>query len=390
MIKKFNQKYPQIQVEYVQFSNNDEGNVKIDTSLIAGQQIDVFFNYGLTRLEARAKKNGLQDLSEFITRDKLDVVGEFGQDTYKVDGKYYSLPTTSQIDAVFINKKMLDAAGLKVPDKWTLDEYAAYAKAMTKGDGSNKVYGSSDFHTNYYWTLPVRGVLGGDAWFKKDGTSNFDHPSYKKALEFKNKIENVDKYQFPYVEYKSTKSTANDVFMAGKAAMTVNSNAFSRFISNTKDYPRDFMVAVAPLPTMEKDQKDVYNGGLRHFGYLAMNKNTKEKEASWLFLKWLSTEGSVDLAKVGHIPTWKKNNKDEIAKIMLGPDAAKLIDVEQFKKILLNYEAKSYTDTIYTAYNEINTILQNEAEKALFGVSTIDEALAEMKKKADAAIKAAK
>jgi len=390
IIKKFNQKYPQIQVDYVQFANNDEGNVKIDTSLIAGQQIDVFFNYGLTRLEARAKKGVLQDLGEFIARDKFDVSAEFGQDTYKFDNKYYSLPTTSQIDAVFINKKMLDAAGLKVPEKWTLDEYAAYAKAMTKGEGSSKVYGSSDYLSNYYWTLPVRGLLGADAWYKADGTSNFDHPAYKKALEFKNKIENVDKYQYPYTEYKSTKSTTNELFLQGKMAMAISSTAISRFISNTKDYPRDFLVTVAPLPTLEKDQKEVLNGGLKHFGYLAMNKNTKEKEASWLFLKWLSTEGSVDLAKVGHIPTWKKNNKDAVAAIMLGPDAAKVVDVEAFKKFVLNYEAKSYTDTIYTAYNEINTILQNEAEKALFGVASIDDSLAEMKKKADAAIKAAK
>jgi multiple sugar transport system substrate-binding protein len=390
MIKKFNQKYPQIEVEYVQFTNTDEGNVKIDTGLVAGQQIDVFFNYGLTRFEARAKKGGLQDLSEFIAKDKLDVSGEFGQDTFKYDGKYFALPTTSQVEAVFINKKMLDAAGLKVPEKWTLDEYAEYAKAMTKGEGSNKVYGSSDFNNNYYWTIPVRGLLGADAWYKADGTSNFDHPAYKKALEFKNKIENVDKYQYPYTEYKSTKSSTNDLFMQGKIAMAGNSNAVARFISNTKDYPRDFLVTVAPLPTLEKDQKEVYNGGLRHFGYLAMNKNTKEKEASWLFLKWLSTEGSVDLAKVGHIPTWKKNNKNEIASIMLGVEASKVVDVEAFKRIVLNYEAKSYTDTKYTAYNEINTILQNEAEKALFGVASIDESLAEMKKKADQAIKAAK
>ncbi|WP_165452327.1 extracellular solute-binding protein [Paenibacillus thalictri] len=390
MIKKFNQKYPQIKVEYVQFTNSDEGNVKVDTSLVAGQQIDVFFNYGLPRLEARAKKGVLQDLNEFLTKDKVDVAGEFGQETFQIDGKYYGLPATSLIDAVFINKKMLDAAGLKVPERWTLDEYAEYAKALTKGEGSSKIYGSSDYLSNYYWTNPVRGLLGSNAWYKSDGTSNFDHPAYKKALEFKNKIENVDKYQYPYTEYKSTKSSTNELFIQGKMAMAVNSNSVARFISNTKDYPRDFLVTVAPLPTLEKDQKEVYTNGLRHFGYLAMNKNTKEKEASWLFLKWLSTEGSVDLAQVGHIPTWKKNNKDAIAAIMLGPNADKVVDVETFKRVILNYDAKSYTDTIYTAYNEVNKILQDEAEKALFGISSIDDALKEMKKKADQAIKAAK
>lgn len=56
----------------------------------------------------------------------------------------------------------------------------------------------------------------------------------------------------------------------------------------------------------------------------------------------------------------------------------------------MNYEAKSYSDTNYTAYNEINKILQDETEKVLFDIAGIDEALSDMKKKADEAIKNAK
>ncbi|MDR6550538.1 extracellular solute-binding protein [Paenibacillus qinlingensis] len=390
MIKEFNKKFPNIKVEYVKFANTDEGNVKVDTSLIAGQEMDVFFNYGVPRVEARAKKKLLQDLTEFISKDKFDVEAELGKEIYKQDGKYFGLPVSSLTDSVFINKKLLDEAGLPVPKSWSLDEYKEYAKKLTKGDGPARVYGTSDFHSLYYWTMPVRSVLGTNAWYNKDGASNFDYAGYKKALEFKFAMENVDKIQYPYTEIKSTKAQVFDLFMQKKTAMAVASNAISRFIGDTTQYPRDFITTVAPLPTLEKDQKQNLNNGLHYFGYLSMNPNTKEKEASWQFMKWLATEGSIHLAKVGHIPTWKKTNKDALVKVMFGEDADKKIDLEAFKRVVLDYDSVSYNDTIFTGYAELNKLLQDEAEKALFGVQKIDEALANMKKKSDEAIKNSK
>jgi hypothetical protein len=62
-IAAFNKVYPNIKVEHVKFTNTDEGNVKIDMSLLAGQNIDVFFNFGINRVIPRIQKGLLQDLS---------------------------------------------------------------------------------------------------------------------------------------------------------------------------------------------------------------------------------------------------------------------------------------------------------------------------------------
>jgi ABC-type glycerol-3-phosphate transport system substrate-binding protein len=63
MIAAFNKVYPNIKVEHVKFTNTDEGNVKIDMSFLAGQNIDVFFNFGINRVIPRIQKGLLQDLS---------------------------------------------------------------------------------------------------------------------------------------------------------------------------------------------------------------------------------------------------------------------------------------------------------------------------------------
>jgi len=387
IIQRFNEKYPHIRVRYVQFQNTDEGNVKIDTSLLASQDIDVFFNYNVTRFDPRAKKNLLLDLTPYLERDQFNVEEELGTGILTYDGKYYGLPVSSVSNAVFINKKMLDEANLPVPEKWTLEEFKEYAAKLTRGEGANKVYGAADFHAMYYWANPARGLLGSNAWYKEDGTSNFDHPAFKASLEFKHELENVLKIQYPYTEYKASKAQAFDIFMQQKAAMVVATNAMARFLRDTEKYPRDFIATVAPLPTLEKDQATNYNLGLQYFGFLAINKNSKHKDESWTFVKWLATEGSVYLAQVGHIPTWKKTDKDEVVKIMLGEDADQKVDVEAFKRVVLFNDHPSYNDTELTAYAQVYKIMQDEAEKAMFGIQSVDEAIQAMKQQSDEAIK---
>ncbi len=386
-LKQFMEIYPHINVEYVKFKNDDEGNVKINTSLLAGEDVHVFFNYSVSRFAPRVDKELLQDLSTFIERDGFEVTEEFGEGIYNKDGVYYGLPATSLTNSVYINKSMLDTAGLKVPEAWDLETYAQYAKAMTTGSAENKIYGACDFHSNYYWTMPARGLLGSNAWFNDEGLSNFDHPAYKKALEFKYQLENVDQVQYPYADMKATNKQAWHLFMEGKTAMVVASNAMARFLNNPADYPRDFDVVVAPMPTLEKDQDVNYNAGLYYFSYLGMSKNITdaEKEASWLLMKWLTTEGSVNWGRVGHIPSWKKTDKSQLAQLMLG-NAQDNVDIDSWKKVVLNYDGASYNDDQLKAYAQVYTILQQEAEKVLFDEVSVDEALESMKTKCDAEI----
>lgn len=385
IIDKFNEQYPQIEVVPVQFSNNTDGNLKVDTTLAAGSGIDVFFNFGVDMLDSRATKNLLLDLTPYIERDKFDVAGELGSDIYTLDGKYYSLPATNNAYCVFLNKEMLDAAGLKTPTSWTMDEYYEYARKMTKGTGNEKVFGSDGLRPYHQWLYMASNSFAKDPWYNDKGEANFDHPYYKKVLEAKFNAEEVEKIQYPYTEYMSTKASTADNFLNGKAAMAIYGNSLARNLTDLEKYPHEFTVEVAPLPVAEQGATNYNIGG--YYGYMGVNAKTTEAEASWTFLKYLVTEGSYGFLKVGHLPTWKKTNWDSVVKDSFGETPERFINVEQFKNVILNQAGMpQQVQTNFTARTEITDIINTELEALIFGMNKAEVTVANLKTQADAAI----
>ena len=51
VVDTWNAEHPDIQVEYVRFVNDDDGNLKLDTALSTGQNVDLNFNYTLKNLD---------------------------------------------------------------------------------------------------------------------------------------------------------------------------------------------------------------------------------------------------------------------------------------------------------------------------------------------------
>src|SRR5690606_13573118 len=65
VVDNWNKENPNVQVEYVRFVNDDDGNLKLDTALLTGQNVDLFVGYDLTRLTNRINSGVALDLSEF-------------------------------------------------------------------------------------------------------------------------------------------------------------------------------------------------------------------------------------------------------------------------------------------------------------------------------------
>lgn len=54
VVNSFNEAYRDkgIQVEYERFVNDDQGNLKLETSLMAGNEVDIYVNYATFRLQS--------------------------------------------------------------------------------------------------------------------------------------------------------------------------------------------------------------------------------------------------------------------------------------------------------------------------------------------------
>lgn len=385
MIEEFEAAHPDIHIEYTKYQNNDEGNVAVDIALMAGDGVDMIINYGLKRLVPRSEKGLFEPLNAYAEKTGYDVVAENGDPTFLIDGQYFGLPIGGEASTVAINGKYLEEAGLPLPSNdWTTDDFIAYARAMTKGEGAAKVYGNvSEHNLNATWVNTARSVLGPNYWYKEDGTSNFDNKAFLDALNFRLQMEK-EGISYPYTEYMSTSNTNFNIFVTGKGAMAMTGNSIIRTVVNAETVPEGFKCYFAKVPTVPGEKN--YSMGINPFDYLSMCKNISQekKDACWTFMQWLATDGNVWMASVAHIPSWKKTDKQAIVEKILGNGAGRdRIDVDSLIKNVLDYDAPNTYDTNLTGYGQLYNLTTEYGELAILGEMTPEEALAELKVEAD-------
>lgn len=388
----FNKEYADkgIQIEYERFVNDADGNLKLETNLLSGGDIDLYMTYSQNNLDKRATGNLALDLTSLINRDNFKPEDVFGSiaSTVQVNGKYYSIPTTRGTASWLINKDMFDAAGIPIPTNWTLDEFREIAKQLTKGEGTDKVYGFylNDTQCTSQALFPAKAVLGGNLNYKDSNAteSNFDNPAFLKSLQTIADMMLVDKTAIPYTDELTQKMTPESAFIGGKAAITTADYSI-RSVKDVKTYPHTFKTAFVPIPTPDKGDKYILPAGLGD--NLCINPESKNVDAAWEFVKWYATKGMLPMSSGGRIPACKDFNlKDISEKFLAGTED--LIDASSYENVVLRVYPDVEPQTISVKGAEIATVTGEECEAVLTGKTTPKEALENMKTKADGLLKA--
>ncbi|WP_165452622.1 extracellular solute-binding protein [Paenibacillus thalictri] len=385
-VDNWNQANPDIQVEYVRFVNDESGNTKLETALLAGGQVDLFINYRMDKLSKRIDAGMVEPLDPFIQKTNFNMEDNFGKDAiHKFKDKTYYIPAIILNDFVSLNKTFLDEAKLPIPTSWTWDQYTEYAQKLTKGEGANKRWGSYTdlLQPKIYEFLDkaVKTELGADAFYKADGTSNFDHPAMKKYFDIMFNLEQKLKAQPPIAEAKTSKMEGIQLYLTNKVAMHWIGTASLRNIKNTKDYPHDFITAFAPPPKLSENSKFL-GGGTGYLDFTTINSRSQNKDAAWKFMQWYVTSGNEPLIAGGRVPAWKKADKDKVAKLILGDNPEKLFDVESFKRVVFA-DVPYVKDTKFDKLAEMQKIVEEEGERALIGEQTTEQAVKAMKLRSD-------
>lgn len=382
-VDKWNASHTDIQVEYVRFVNDDAGNTKLDTALLSTSDApDLFVTYSDAILERRIKAGMVTPLDDLMKTVNFDVDGIIGaSNIVKTNNKIYYLPGAKSFNAIFFNKSSLDAIGAKVPTDWTWDEYAELSKKLTKPGQFGTMIDPT--WENFGWqVLTTAQPL--NAYYAADGTSNFNHPAFKKGLEMQKGLIDA-KAMMPFAEGVANKITGQDELLKGKAASVFTGNYLIRYVKDDKAYPdRKFTVAFAPMPQMEKG-KNVNTNGVSDL--ISINASSQHKEAAMKFLDWYLKEGNLELVPGGRIPSNLKTDITKLADIIIG-DKGQYIDKESFMNVLkINYTFK--TNTITTASSDFRKAMQEESEKYFMNVQSIDKTIEALKKRGDDALKAA-
>ena len=347
---------------------------KVDLMLASDEQIDIIYFSGGNQAYQKILSDSIIPLNDLAAERGIDLATEytnslaFGED-------YYTLAREDSVYITFLNKQMLDEAGLPIPPlDWTWEDYYTYAKALTKGEGPDKVYGSY-FHT---WdTMYQMGYFPDTLFFKEDGSSNFDNPSFGDFLQLRYDMEQ-EGVSTPLAEIKSQGMAYREMFFNGKVAMMPQGTWLLGDLKDIDKYPHDFETTFASLPRLTKDQTPNATIGSGGSGY-AIAKSCKHPQEAFDFIYFLTTWGA-DYNK-SRISAWAKSDADAVAKAVMGEDES-LYDFEAYKNVM---------DSIYqiqlSQFPEYNTdvmqVFSEECEMGMTGAQTIEQTVANMVKRSN-------
>ncbi|MDO3411186.1 extracellular solute-binding protein [Saccharibacillus sp. CPCC 101409] len=369
VVDDWNAEHPDIQVEYVRYVNDDDGNLKLDTALSTGQNVDLFVNYAMSNLDKRTKSGVALDMAEFTDYDIDKTMGEEAA-SWKIDGKYYGLPTTRNATFFALNADALDKAGLPVPQEWTWEEARQYASKLKQ---SGFQYGLVQ-HTATF-SDPLDSAMVADGYTKQDGSSNMDDPLVATWLETLNAMMTEDASTPPLGEQLTSKMPVENLFLGGDAAMLNIGGWLLRSSNNQTDFPRDFKIAFAPVPRLMENEADYStSGGVGDL--ISINAKSAHKDEAWQFLKWYADGGMLPMAPGGRIPASNAADRDEAIKRMLdGQDET--YDKESLEYVLFGNDTPTFTRELS---QEMVDMRAQEYEKYFLGDQTLEQTMQKMVK----------
>lgn len=378
VIDKWNSENPDYPAEYVRFVNDESGNTKLDTALLSGEQIDVFFTYSPDILNKRAESDMLEDLSNFdgeafITEEILGGI----ESIPLIDDKIFCMPTASETIGILVNQNMLDEKGITIPENWTMEDFMEISEQLTGEVDGKKVYGTTVFYEEML--LPIaKSTLGGDWMYKSDTESNFDHEVVKVNSQLKEMIDNGTALPYEEVITRKLAAYAHPAFLNEEIAMMPTAAWMLRYIRDLENFPHDFVTTFVPYPAIDENTPNPYLGNLNN--YISINSKSEHKEKAWEFMQYWVRECGEFIPKS---PAWSKADIADVTNVVLGEDPEKLFDVEAYQEVMLNTDMKFQLTTKTDGLAQMTQIYKDETVKYLLGELAEDEYYVSMKTKSD-------
>ncbi|MFV0504558.1 MAG: ABC transporter substrate-binding protein [Lachnospirales bacterium] len=385
LVEDWNSKNPNVQVEYVRFTNDETGNTKLDTAILSGEQIDMYFTYSNDRMTLRAEGGMSEPLTQYGADEfiKENIVGG-GEGQVYINGELHGLPTAREIDFMMVNKDRLDEKSVKISNDWDAKEFYEVSKALSGEENGKVIYGTHGYYGGGPFSF-ANAVLGGDVYYKDGGEeSNFDAPEFKYNTLVKEIMDNGYSMSFEDIYSRGFDMYCHPAFLNEEVSTMSASSWMIRYVRDLENYPHDFITSFRKLPTTEKGIENNYQARLNN--HLSMSSNSNYKKESWEFIKYWLTDGSLFMLKGGKVPVWNEVNEDAVVSGVLGENPEKLFDVESFKEVMFNPNLQYIVDTYTKGLPQIAQIYKEESELYFLGDTTDEDYYNNLKTRSDEAI----
>jgi multiple sugar transport system substrate-binding protein len=356
--KEFETEYPNITIKF-ENAPAEQAQQVLSTRIAGNNPPDVAF-INASDTADYASRGALVDLDNYMSRSEVVEPDDY-VDAFKTfvnwDDKMWGLPYDGETTGLFYRTDRFEEAGIDGPPA-TWEEFQATAEQLT--DTANDEYGYELFASEsaYYW-YPWLYQAGGDV-LTEDGTDiAFDSEEGMKAAEFY-----VDLAQYSPPDYFNSNSYDGRVaFAQGDVAMYMAGAWFAGVLSS--EFPQiDGKWAAAPLPDGDAGCKTTIAGDS-----LVMFDATEVSDAAWLWMEFLS--------RPENLADWTYKTEGTLL-----PPTKSLLEspeLEAEKPILKPFADLMECGVASTVnnpkYPRVETILNEELGKAIYGDITAEEAV---------------
>ena len=362
-IAEFNKLYPNITIQYESVGGYDDVRDQISTQITVGNQPNIAYCYpdhvalynlaqAVTQLDnliesdiTVTRADGTTEIMGLTNEQKADFVeGYYNEGKMFGDGLMYTLPMSKSTEVLYYNKTFFEENNLKVPTTW--DELEAVCAQIKAIDPTSIPLGY-DSESNWFINMceqqksPYTSASGDHYLF--DNEQN--HAFVKKFREW---------YQKGYL----TTQTIYGAYTSGlfvsetspRSYMSIGSSAGATHQRPAADangnYP--FEVGIATIPQLDNTNRKVISQGP---SLCIFNKsNPQEVVASWLFVKFLTTNVEFQAAfsmASGYVPVLKSVANNEIyAQHLASADGGKYIS-SLASKVCLEQADAYYTSPAF-------------------------------------------
>lgn len=376
-IEEFNKLYPNIHIQHEQVGSYDDVRDQIGTELSTHSEPNIAYcypdhvaMYNLTGAVATldnlidsklsvTRADGSTEILGLTDEQKNDFIEAYYNEGRQFgDGLMYTMPFSKSTEVLYYNKTFFDANNLTLPKTW--DELKDLCAKIKQIDPDSIPLGY-DSEGNWFITMceqygsPYTSAKGDNYLFNNEKNREF-------VKEFR------AWYQNGYIttqtllgSYTSSLFTSTN---GTRSYMSIGSSAgatHQRPAADTEgNYP--FEVGIATIPQVNADKPKVISQGPSVC--IFKKDNPQEVLASWLFIKYLTTNVSFQAEfsmASGYVPVLKSVAENpEYAKFIANADGGKYISALS-AKVCLEQESAYYTSPAFNgsskARSQVGTLL---------------------------------
>lgn len=298
LIQEYQKKHPNVRIEYTK-KNIETYEEDLLNALAAGGGPDVFSINNSWLPKYLDKVTGAPDKA-WIFRDYKDAFVDAVVNDFTKDQKIYGVALNVDSLGLYYNKDLLGTAGIATPPK-TWDEFQTHVRLLTKQnrtgyfDRSGVAMGMNSNVNRATDIVYLLMLQAGAVPWSSDGQSPTFNRSVSNTSGNTNPGLEALRFYTSFADPASANYTWNarsdysiDSFANGRAAF-LYSYAYTRQTIIQKSPNLNFDVTTVPQYNLEGSAVNFAN----YFGEV-VNKQTKNADVAWDFLKFISSKDSLD------------------------------------------------------------------------------------------------